>query len=79
MHCSERVCAVKTPGPLRNRDFVTQRVWLDLGKEMMIFNHSVNHTVHPGVMLSLQGWANFSMHGPRGTSLQTQAHRTVTK
>jgi len=39
------VCAVKTPKPLKNRDFVTQRVWLDLGREMMIFNHSVNHTV----------------------------------
>jgi len=40
------VFAVKTPRPLKNRDFVTQRVWQELDREMMIFNHSVNHTVH---------------------------------
>ena len=57
------VCAVKTPGPLKNRDFVTQRIWLDLGKEMMIFNHSVNHTVYSDVMLLVQEWADFSTRG----------------
>lgn len=31
--------------PLMNRDFVTQRCWLDQGKEKIILNHSVNHAV----------------------------------
>jgi hypothetical protein len=37
--------AVKLVKPLMNRDFVTQRSWLDLGCEKLIFNHSVNHAV----------------------------------
>lgn len=38
---------LKFPRPLKNRDFVTQRCWLDLGegKEKIVFNHSVNHAV----------------------------------
>jgi hypothetical protein len=30
-----------------HRDFVTQRCWLDQGKEKIIFNHSVNHASAP--------------------------------
>lgn len=39
--------AMKLVKPLMNRDFVTQRSWLDLGSEKMIFNHSVNHAKVP--------------------------------
>ncbi len=37
--------AVKAPKPLKNRDFVIQRSWLDMGIEYFIINHSVNHQV----------------------------------
>ncbi|KAK3743692.1 hypothetical protein RRG08_030813 [Elysia crispata] len=39
--------AIRAPGPLKNRDFVTQRSWLDCGFEKIIFNHSVNHAGRP--------------------------------
>lgn len=39
--------SLKSPKPLKNRDFVTQRCWLDYGdgKDKIVFNHSVNHAV----------------------------------
>ncbi|CAL1527500.1 unnamed protein product [Lymnaea stagnalis] len=39
--------AIRCPAPLKNRDFVTQRSWLDCGYEKIIFNHSVNHAARP--------------------------------
>ena len=40
---------VRVAKPLMNRDFVTQRSWLDLGEEKFILNHSVNHAVRISV------------------------------
>lgn len=39
--------AMKCPKPLKNRDFVMERSWLDLGREYLIFNHSINHANLP--------------------------------
>lgn len=39
--------AVRSPPPLRNRDFVLQRSWLETKKEIMVLNHSVYHETVP--------------------------------
>ena len=39
--------SMKSPKPLKNRDFVVQRCWLDFGDghDKIVFNHSINHAV----------------------------------
>ncbi len=51
-----RYSSVKFPKPFKNRDFVNQRSWQDLGhgREKIVFNHSVNHAVSFQVHLFFQ-------------------------
>jgi len=39
--------ALRTPKPLKRRDFVILRSWLETQKEYYIINHSVNHAAIP--------------------------------
>jgi len=39
--------AVSCPAPLRNRDLILQRSWLDTGREFYLLTHSVSHQLYP--------------------------------
>lgn len=40
-----RLLTGKCPKPLRNRDVITLRSWLQTGKDYIIMNYSVKHAV----------------------------------
>lgn len=48
LHCSlesSRLLTGSCPKPLRNRDVITLRSWLPIGKDYIIMNYSVKHAV----------------------------------
>jgi hypothetical protein len=49
--------SLKCPKPLKNRDFVTQRCFLDYGKgqDKIIYNHSINHAKFPPTKSIVRG------------------------
>lgn len=49
--------AVKSPKPLKNRDFVMQRCWLDFGpgSDKIICSHSINHSKIPVIKNRVRG------------------------
>lgn len=52
--------ALKTPKPLKNRDFVILRSWLELPREYCIVNHSVNHKQIPVKKGFVRGMSYFT-------------------
>lgn len=47
-NCNQLIkIAVSCPAPVKNRDFILQRSWLDMGYEKLILNHTVEHKDYP--------------------------------
>jgi StAR-related lipid transfer protein 10 len=67
--------ACKSPKPFKNRDFVTQRCWLDFGdnRDKIMFNHSVNHVKYPPRKNFVRGVSYLSATICRPTSLKTSS------
>ncbi|XP_068601536.1 START domain-containing protein 10 [Brachionichthys hirsutus] len=71
--------AWKCPGPLRNRDVVTLRSWLPIGKDYIIMNYSVKHAKYPPKKdlvraVSIQTGYMVQCQGPKHCILTYMAH-----
>lgn len=51
------VCTGKCPKPLKNRDVITLRSWLPMGRDYIIMNYSVKHAVSKHSPASFDGLA----------------------
>lgn len=56
--------SMKSPKPFKNRDFVTQRSWLDYGEQgdKIAYNHSVNHSVSTKILLFIKREVDISIY-----------------
>jgi len=71
----------KSPKPFKNRDFVTQRCWLDYGenKDKVIFNHSVNHAKYPPKKGFVRGISFLTANYIRANSTKSSTFFYVTQ
>ncbi|XP_058490788.1 START domain-containing protein 10 [Solea solea] len=69
----------KCPQPLRDRDVITLRSWLPIGKDYIIMNYSVKHAKYPpkkGLVraVSIQTGYMIQTQGPNHCTLTYMAH-----
>ncbi|AWO99154.1 putative PCTP-like protein [Scophthalmus maximus] len=69
----------KCPKPVRNRDVITLRSWLPIGKDYIIMNYSVKHVKYPPKKdmvraVSIQTGYMIQSQGPNHCTLTYMAH-----
>ncbi|KAB7501109.1 PCTP-like protein [Armadillidium nasatum] len=52
--------AISCPPPMKNRDFVLLRSWLDTGSELYVLNHSVQHNGFPPKKGFVRGFSHLT-------------------